>query len=333
MSTKYFQKSMKQLAFAYTSALEIYLTESGEDALRQAYELGREAVRSNLGILDMAELHHQAVKTALRNVPPNQVDQQTKNAMTFFEESLSPFEFTHRGYRDAVEIMRRVANFAFIATHEIKAPLTSILSSASMLNEILDADQYSTQGRLLANILNGVTILKSRADDMMDMAGLYAGALSVHVKPVDVQDFLCQVFERLEPEVQLQGMKLDLHVAKSLPEVKFDPERVEQVITNLVQNAVKYAAEGGQIELKASIRDDSLVIVVGDRGKGLPLYEQKMLIAASGSVGRNDHAQGTGLGLMLCEQIVEAHNGTLKLISRQGQGSIFEVQLPLVSQC
>src|SRR5258706_293780 len=134
MSTKYFQKSMKQLAFAYTSALEIYLTESGEDALRQAYELGREAVRSNLGILDMA--------------------------------------------------------------------------------------------------------------------GLYAGALSVHVKPVDVQDFLCQVFERLEPEVQLQGMKLDLHVAKSLPEVKFDPERVEQVITNLVQNAVKYAAEAVKLNSK-----------------------------------------------------------------------------------
>src|SRR3990172_8259336 len=98
MSTKYSQQPIEQLALAYTSALETYLAESGENALRQAYELGRGALRANLGILDMTEVHHQAVKTALQNIPPGQSDQQIKNAMTFFEESLSPFEITHRGY-------------------------------------------------------------------------------------------------------------------------------------------------------------------------------------------------------------------------------------------
>ena len=333
MSINYFQQSrVEQISVAYTAALKAYLTDSGEDALRQAYELGRESLRANLGILDMTELHHQAIRIALQNIDPSLVEQQIKNAMVFFEESLSPFEITHRGYRDAVEIIRRVANFAFIASHEIKAPITSIHSSASMLSEILGADRYSTEGRLIANIIDGVLNLKSRTDDMMDMVGLYTGALSVQTKLVDPCGFLRQVFEHLEPEVRSHGMKLNLRISERLPQVQFDPQRIEQVITNLVQNAVKYAADGGYIEMSASIRTDHLLFRVGDRGRGLPIHEQDLLLATNAPMGRDAHAQGTGLGLMLCQQIIEAHHGAIKLVSRKGQGSIFEIQLPLDGQ-
>ncbi len=318
------------LTSEYASALENYLAGGGEQALQQAYELGRSAIYSELGIIDMAEVYHQAMLTVLRDTKPGAMDKQMKKAMIFFEESLSPFEFTHRGYQDAVGSMRRVANFAFMACHEVKAPLTAILSSASMLEEMMEADPGGLQSRLLANILSGVEILKSRAEDLLDAAGLYSGALTLRICRVHVQDFLPELFERLEPEVKSRGMRFDLRVAEILPEVEMDPDRIEQVITNLVQNAVKYASEGRWIELRAATRRDRLVITVRDRGEGLPLYEQKILLSAHLPMGRDDQAHGTGLGLIICRQIIEAHHGKIKLISKPGRGSVFELHLPVL---
>src|SRR5260370_41029357 len=116
--------------------MKTYRARGGEDALQQAYEFGRSAVFAGLGILDVAEIHHRAISAILLNRPPEEMAQGVKNAMIFFEESVSPFEITHRGYREAVDTIQRVINFAFMATHEIKAPLTSILSSAGILQEI-----------------------------------------------------------------------------------------------------------------------------------------------------------------------------------------------------
>lgn len=322
-------QSIDSLTVEYTSALGKYLAEGGESALQKAYEIGRAAILADLGVLDIAELHHQAMDAILHDAAPDVFDVRMERAAIFLEESLSPFEITYRGYRNAIDVMRRVSNFAFIASHEIKGPLTSIMSSASMLTELLHMDSGSIENRLITNILNGVTILKSHIDNMMDIASLYSGALNIRVRLVSAQEFLDQVFELLEPEVKWQGMELNLHFVGNLPQVEMDPDRIQQVITNLVQNAVKYAAEGGRIDLSVSAREDELIFEVRDHGRGLSLREQGILFVKDGLGVRSKHAQGTGLGLILCREIVEAHKGRIILTSKPGYGSAFEVCLPI----
>lgn len=329
MSNQVSDRSTDEPAAAYETALRAYLSGYGEEGLRQAYELGRAAMLNNLGVLDIVELHCRALKVILSKSPSTEMTQQVREAMIFLEESLSPYEITHRGYRDAVELVQHVTSFTSIACHEVKAPLTSILSSAGMLQEMLQVEQNSSENKLLMNVLNGAAILRSRADDMMDIASLYSGSLSIKARPVHIGAFLRRIRDRLEPEVLRRGMKLNLDLAAHIPQVEIDPDRIEQVITNLVQNACKYAAEGGRIDLNAAITDSHLLIGVRDYGKGLltdgPLHKTVM-----GEPRIPDsQAHGTGLGLILCRQLVEAHHGRFIASSQPGTGSLFQLWLPM----
>jgi signal transduction histidine kinase len=317
-----------EAATAYETTLRAYLSGNAEEGLRQAYELGRAAILRNLGVLDVVELHYQALKAMLPEAPSAEITQQIRAAMIFLEESLSPFEITHRGYRDAVELVRHVTSFTSIACHEVKAPLTSILASAGMLQEILQADQNSSENKLLMNVLSGAAILKARTDDMMDIAGLYSGSLSIRVEPVHIVDFLRRVRDHLEPEVLRRGMKLNLDVSKKIPVVEIDPDRIEQVITNLVQNACKYAAEGGRVDLSATIGGTHVIIGVRDYGGGLPHFRPPDRAITDAPTRSDSQAHGTGLGLILCRQLAEAHRGKSVVSSEPGTGSIFQLWLP-----
>jgi signal transduction histidine kinase len=280
-------------------------------------------------VLGMAEFHFRAVEQILDETPGGEVGQSTRRAATFFEESLAPYEISYRGYRSAMELNRRVTHFAYSAVHEIKAPLTSILSSATMLEELLQAGPQSLEGVLMQTILNGIRILKAHTDDMMDVASLYAGAFRIRPQRVNLRDFLERVVRQLKPEVEAQNLQLAARLAPTLTEAELDSGRVQQVLTNLVQNAVKYAPDGGAIELAASMGRGQLTLEVRDHGRGLSKPQQAALLGQVWPLGRNPEVRGTGLGLILCRQIVEAHGGRLLLHSQPRHGSTFEIRLPL----
>jgi two-component system sensor histidine kinase ResE len=251
-----------------------------------------------------------------------------KGALIFLEESLSPYEITHRGYQDAVELKHHITRFTSVACHEVKAPLTSILSSAGMLQELLEAEQGTAEHRLFTNLLKGVEILKSRTDDMMDIAGLYSGTLSIRIRPVNIAIFMRQVYSHLELEARWKGLELHLHLDKNLSYAEFDPDRIEQVITNLVQNAIKYASDGGSIDLAASAQENTLIIEIRDYGNGVSLGEHLMEVLSDRRITRDSQAHGTGLGLILCRELIEAHRGRISVSSIPGNGHIFQLCLP-----
>lgn len=324
------ERASEVFAEQYQSALQAYLDKDGEQMLRQAYEFGRDAILSGLGLLDVIEIHYQTLGTVLSQIPPDTIALKVVDAKVFLEETLSPFEITYRGYKDAVELVQHVTQFTSMACHEVKSPITSILSSAGMLREMLEPDQDSTEDKLLMNVLQSVSILKARTNDMMDIAGLYSGMFSIQVRPVEFADFLQRVYEHLEPEVRLRDMQLNLTIAKHIPPVELDPDRIEQVITNLVQNATKYASQGGRIDLKATVHGQNLLIEVRDYGEGLSAVEQRMMLLVDKSIGRDNQARGTGLGLILSRKLVEAHHGTITISSKPGKGSRFKIWLPLL---
>lgn len=320
------------LSADYEAALSTYVHTGGEENLLVAYELGRTAIEVGLGVLDMLEFHHRAMKTILSDSRNASVPAWYVNdAMDFLQESLSPFEITHRGYLEAVESMQRVTHFARLVYHEVRSPLTSILSSAGMLREMLIAEPNLPYVRLLSNVLKGVNILKSRTDDLVDVAGFYSGSLSIHVVPVDIAELMRNIYARLEPEVKWRGMTMHLRLAENLPVIEADPDRLQQVITNLIQNATRYAADGGRIELSVSTQQDKLMIEVTDYGQKPSVRVRDALTDQGLAHNRRLNSQ-TGIGLILCKQIVDAHHGEICVTSNPNKGSTFRIILPLLQE-
>jgi signal transduction histidine kinase len=314
----------------YTGALRDHLSDAGEDKLVHAYELGRRAMAEELGVLDIVELHHRALSRLLGDERGVTATQALTGTQMFLSEALSPFEITHRGFREATELMQRTVLFASVVCHELVTPLTSILVSAGMLNDVLSPGPSSPEGKLLANVLSAATTMKTRADDLVEVVAFQAGAVTLDLVPLEPSDFLCQVCQRLEPEITREAMTLEVRVPDGLPWIEGDPERLEAVVANLVRNAVKYGSRGGRIEVRACVADESLVIEVEDNGPGIPPWDQLRLFQPyfRGHDLRHD-VSGLGLGLMLCRQIVDSHGGLISVESGKEKGALFRVKLPL----
>jgi len=329
MSTLDFTQSVSGLAQSYEVGLRAYLASNNEEMLHRAYELGRAAVLSDVGLLDMVELHQNALRNIIAATPPDEMPEKIRHATDFLEESLSPFEITHRGYRNAIELVHHITWFTSIACHEVKAPLTSILSSAGMLKEMLETDHDSSENRLLLNVLDSVAILTARTTDMMDIASLYAGSFRLRPRLIQVSSLLKHVCAHLQIEVEGQGMGLHVSIPNDLPRAELDPDRIEQVVTNLVQNAARYAAGGGRIDLCASSLDNHLLIEVRDYGRDEGVVEHIRQVLDDRSAGRDRAARGAGLGLILCRQLIAAHHGRFAVLAGPGGGSILQIWLPL----
>jgi signal transduction histidine kinase len=315
----------------YTGALRDHLSEIREETLVRAYDLGRRAMANELGVLDVADAHYRAFSQLLGDEGLRANERQRTAAQTFLIEALSPFEITHRGFREATEVMQRTVLFASVVCHELVTPLTSILVSAGMLQEVLTPEPSTPEGKLLANVLSAATGMKARADDLVDVVAFQAGAVALDFVPLEPCDFLSEVCERLQPEVTQAGMELHVRHPERLPWIEADPDRLEQVVANLVRNAVKYGSDGGRIDVRASAPEGAVEIHVEDDGPGISQWDQLRVFEpfVRGSETGHD-VSGLGLGLMLCRQIVEAHGGVISLENGKRNGTRFRVRLPLV---
>ena len=228
--------------------------------------------------------------------------------------------------------------FISIAAHELRTPL-SILTGfvQTLLNQtargkgppLAEWQQQSLQGIDLATAR-----LVDLAEDLLDVTRVQAGRLELQLQPTDLVALARRVLARR----QLTTERHTLTLVTALPHlvVHADPRRIEQVLSNLIGNAIKYSPEGGAIEvtLRADDETHEALLSVRDRGIGIPLHEQAQIF---GRFARASNAQvygirGAGLGLYLCSELVEAHGGRIWLESAEGQGSTFFVALPLPAQ-
>jgi signal transduction histidine kinase len=315
----------------YKAALKDYLVAGGETALMRAYELGRRAVADGLGVLEWAAIHHEATTRILpRTLPQEELVHWMKASSDFFTESLSPFEITHRGFKEASAMVRTVVQFAAMLAHELRTSITSVMLSAEMLQSVLHVEPQSTLSKFLTNIVTGARAIEARTDDLIDMAAFQSGTFSIRPVVLDIRSLLCELRQRLEPEVTRAGLRLIVDVPENLPFLPADPKRLEQVVTNLVQNAIKYGWDGGRIYLRARTVDESVIVEIQDYGKGISLSDQSKLFQLYfRSDQSRKHVKGLGIGLALCKQLVEAHGGKLWVESKVGKGSSFKFSLPL----
>ena len=216
-------------------------------------------------------------------------------------------------------------------SHELRTPLTSVVSFTELL---LDDPEGLTDEQLefLTVIRRNANRLLLLVGDLLLLARLESGGYKLEVAPVEVAKVLDHVTTSLSPQATDGGLTIEASVASG-PPLHADAARLEQVLVNLVSNAIKFTHPGGAITLTASYRDEVWSISVTDTGIGVPEAERAELFERffRASNARTGRLPGTGLGLVISRVIVEMHGGAIELESEVGVGTTVTVALPLRS--
>jgi signal transduction histidine kinase len=246
---------------------------------------------------------------------------ETESLAIAFNEMVRRVQFGRQAQRDFV------AN----VSHELKTPLTSIQGFAQAILDgtVKESKEQKQAAKVIYEESERLTRL---VEDLLDLARIDAGQVVFKRHPVDLGQLLKGVIERMNTRASESGVKLVDELPK-LPHIIGDGDRLAQVFTNLMDNAIKYSAEGGEVTLRGEEQSGWISVHVDDIGTGIPTDELSRIFerfyqldkARAGGSGR-----GVGLGLAISREIVQAHGGRLVVQSEEGRGSRFTVQLPII---
>ena len=223
-----------------------------------------------------------------------------------------------------LETMRRelISNMS----HELRTPLTSLKVLADTL---LDGalDDPPAARRFVERIHTEVDALAQMVDELLELARIESGQVPVQLSPVAVPDVVLPPVERLTEQAQRAGLELSTDLPEGLPLVLADDKRIQQVLTNLIHNAIKFTPSGGTVTVSASTTDDEVTFSVRDTGVGIPAEVLPRIFERFFRADRSRTGKGTGLGLAIAKHLVQAHGGRIWAESREGQGSTFRFTL------
>ncbi len=232
--------------------------------------------------------------------------------------------FEHREAERLADLDRLKTNFFSSVTHEFRTPLTLMLEPTRQL--LLEAQDQSQRYRLELIEKNSRRLLRY-VNQLLDLSKLEAGQMPLDLRPDSPVEALQSVVETFLPLAVQKGIALEVEIAGQVPTLIFDREKLEQIIFNLLSNALKFTAKGGHVRV-ALTATSHLRLQVTDTGIGIPEAVLPMVFNRFYQVGESA-AQGTGIGLALTKELVEHMGGSISVDSRTGQGTTFEVLLPV----
>lgn len=212
-------------------------------------------------------------------------------------------------------------------SHDLRTPLAAITGAATSLRDGSAQLVDATRRELADMIAEEAQRLNRLIGNILDMTRLESGMLRVRRDWHSLEELVGAALVRLEATLGSRPVVLDLQ--PDLPLVSIDGVLFEQVLTNLIENAHKYSADGLPIEIHAAIAGTTLRLEVADRGPGLPSGEEIRVFEKFHRGSNTRAVPGAGLGLSICQGIVEAHGGTISAANRDGGGATFTVRLPL----
>jgi len=216
-------------------------------------------------------------------------------------------------------------DFVINVSHELRTPLTSIKGYLETI-EGLDKTQKKYLDTALRNTDRLINIVK----DLLLISELESDEFELNQENVDIQELILKVVKIFNQKIEKKSLDIKIDIEKKLPLFKGDSFKLEQMIINLLDNAVKYT-EQGSIEISAKRTDSKIDITIKDTGIGIPdkdlprIFERFYVVDKS----RSRNVGGTGLGLSIVKHIVHLHKGTVKVESKPGIGTAFHVSLPL----
>jgi signal transduction histidine kinase/CheY-like chemotaxis protein len=254
---------------------------------------------------------------------------ETERTLRIVARELEP---TLKSNLQAEAMERLKADFTAMIIHDLRSPLTNVMSAAAMMEDGALGPVTDEQKKWLNRIETVSQQLVNLVSDFLDVSKLEAGRLEVVPEEVDLQLLLQDCAEAYGVRAQGKKIVIKKNVAADIAKIKADPRRLDQVLENFLSNALKFTPAGGEIEIGAGQTDHATVkLWVKDTGIGIPAKEidklfEKYRQSASGKSAKD---KGTGLGLVICKMIVEAHGGKIWAESEEGKGTIFLFNLPI----
>lgn len=229
--------------------------------------------------------------------------------------------------------VNELRSFVANASHELRTPLTSIKLRVEALRSGALDDPPVTE-RFLAEVEGEVDRMTSMVNDLLDLSRIEAGLNPSDRAPVDLAAIANDVYEAFKARADRAGIELRTSIQSGLPPILGNEDQLRRVLYNLMENAIKYTASGGQVEiaLEAGKRDGTILLKVSDTGFGIApahlthIFERFYRVEATRP--RFGPSQGSGLGLPIAKSIAEAHNGRIGVSSKVGKGTTFWVELP-----
>lgn len=241
--------------------------------------------------------------------------------------------FTVRAITHELELARLKSDFVSTVSHEFKSPLTSILQ----LSEMLQRGRVPSEERrqwYYDVLVEQSSRLSALVTNVLDLARIDEGRKEFRSDPVDLGELVQDLVTTARHRVGHEGFEVECNVQEALPRVRGDAEALRQAVSNLLDNAVQYSGDARWIGVRVSAGGDAATVAVEDRGVGIPPEEQDKVFERfhRGSDEVTRSVRGSGLGLTLVKEIVDAHGGTVDVTSRPGMGSTFRITLPAMTE-
>jgi len=239
--------------------------------------------------------------------------------------------FTFQDVTELAELDRLKSEFVNTVSHELRTPLTSIMGYLSLVLAGTAGPLQEQQRDFLEVVSRNTNRLANLINDLLDIQRIESGRMPVQLSPISLTGVVRQVAETFRVQAEQKGLSFTVNVPDDVPKIPADPDRLTQIIANLVSNAVKYTREGG-VTISVSAAGDRVELEVADTGIGIAPADQKRIFE---KFYRAEHPYvrevgGTGLGLPIVKTMVEEHGADLRLESQLGRGSRFIVSFPAV---
>ncbi len=224
-----------------------------------------------------------------------------------------------------LETVRR--DFISNISHELRTPLASLKAVVDTLRGGALDDPPAAQ-RFLDRMEVEVDALTQMVQELLELSRIESGQAPFRLAPMAVAEAVLPAVERLRPQAERSGLRLTVDLPPALPPVLADAERIQQVVTNLVHNAIKFTPTGGEVTISAASGEGEVVVSVCDTGVGISADDLPRIFERFYKADQARRSGGTGLGLAIAKHIVQAHGGRIWVESIEGKGSMFHFSLP-----
>lgn len=299
-----------------------------EEGVASMIEVPVRAEHEVLGIIQLASRTPRAFKPTDVNLLET-----IGNQMGMAVHRAQLYEKTEAQARELAKTNKLQADFSAMIAHDLRSPLMNITGVAEVMMQGTFGSVTEEQKKWLLRIQANSRSLVELVNDFLDVSKLESGYVDVKRERVDLRELIEKSVESYRVLALDRRISITEVIVPSLPMIHADPRRLDQVLSNLLSNAIKFTHEQGEIEVGAQEVDTGWVNVwVKDNGEGIAAHEigqifQKYRQASNLKVSSQ---KGTGLGLVICKMIVEAHGGKIQVVSEEGNGSRFSFSLPTV---
>jgi signal transduction histidine kinase len=226
-----------------------------------------------------------------------------------------------------IKLSEMKSKFVSMASHEFRTPLSSILSSASLIEKYPENHQQEKRKRHISRIKSSVQNLSFILNDFLSLDKMESGNIRYEPSSVDFEDFISQILDELSSLLHKNQFVKFQHKGENL--IFVDPNLLKNVLINLLSNAIKYSPDGQDVILDSNNHDSLLSIQIKDNGIGIPDTDKKHMFECFFRASNAYHIQGTGLGLTIVKRYLDIMNGKINFQSELGKGTTFNIIVPI----